>query len=225
MNEILFQPDLSILPEPQLALWGLLRCIPKHFVLYGGTALALRLGHRTSIDYDFFSASSFEPLQLFRSLASFENKQAVQVAEDTLTCIVETGAGPCRASFFGGLTIRQVNIPDISDDNNIAVASLRDIFGMKCATVPARSESKDYLDIHALVTMSGLELAEGIAAAKAIYGNQYNPMQTLQALCYFDDLPEPLSDAARSDLLAAVNEVNLDRLPELTAHYRIADGV
>ncbi|MDE0155895.1 MAG: nucleotidyl transferase AbiEii/AbiGii toxin family protein [Gammaproteobacteria bacterium] len=220
-----FQPDLSILPEPQLALWGLLRCIPKHFVLYGGTALALRLGHRASIDYDFFSASSFEPLKLFRSLASLENKKAVQVEEDTLTCIVETGTGPCQVSFFGGLTLRQVNIPDVSNDNNIAVASLQDVFGMKCATVPTRSESKDYLDIHALLTMSGLELAEGIAAAKAIYGNQYNPLQTLQALCYFDDLPEPLPEAERADLSAAVNEVNLDRLPEVAAHYQIAEGV
>lgn len=220
-----FQPDLSILPEPQLALWGLLRYIPKHFILYGGTALALRLGHRTSIDYDFFSASSFEPLKLFRSLASLENKQAVQVAEDTLTCIVETGAGPCQISFFGGLTIRQVDVPEVSTGNNIAVASLRDIFGMKCATVPARSENKDYLDIHALITTSGLSLAEGIACAKAIYGSQYNPMQTLQALCYFADLPEPLPEVAQSDLLSAVNEVNLDRLPKITASCRIAEGL
>ena len=220
-----FRPDLSILPEPQLALWGLLRCIPKHFVLYGGTALALRLGHRASIDYDFFSASSFEPSKLFRSLVSFENKKVLQVEQDTLTCVVETEAGACQVSFFGGLTLRQVNVPDVVGENNIAVASLQDVFGMKCATVPTRSEIKDYLDIYALLTLSGLKLAEGIAAAKAIYGNQYNPLQTLQALCYFDDLPEPLSEAVRAELAAVVSNVNLGRLPQVAAHYRIAEGV
>jgi len=38
-------------------------------------------------------------------------------------------------------------------------------------------------------------------------------------------LPEPLPEAERADLSAAVNEVNLDRLPEVAAHYQIAEGV
>jgi len=46
---------LDILPPAQLALWPELRQIPAHFVLYGGTAIALRLGHRQSVDFDFFT--------------------------------------------------------------------------------------------------------------------------------------------------------------------------
>ncbi|MEI7823673.1 MAG: hypothetical protein WCI01_00125 [Chlorobiaceae bacterium] len=47
---MVFSPDLSILPPPQLRLWPELDATPETFTLYGGTALALRLGHRTSVD-------------------------------------------------------------------------------------------------------------------------------------------------------------------------------
>ena len=52
-------PRLDTLPPPQRRLWPELRATPSHFVLYGGTAIALRLAHRQSEDFDFFSS---EPL-------------------------------------------------------------------------------------------------------------------------------------------------------------------
>ena len=52
-------PRLDVLPQAQRALWPALRDLPHTFVLYGGTALALRLGHRASVDFDFFPS---EPL-------------------------------------------------------------------------------------------------------------------------------------------------------------------
>ena len=57
--DMIFSPDLSILPPPQLRLWPELDTTPATFTLYGGTALALRLGHRTSVDFDFFSNQPF----------------------------------------------------------------------------------------------------------------------------------------------------------------------
>lgn len=50
-----FSPKFNILPASHRTLWNELKSTPKHFVLYGGTALALRLGHRISEDFDFFS--------------------------------------------------------------------------------------------------------------------------------------------------------------------------
>ena len=49
-----FIPRLDILPEPQRRLWDELATVPAEFVLYGGTAIALHLGHRQSEDFDFF---------------------------------------------------------------------------------------------------------------------------------------------------------------------------
>jgi hypothetical protein len=47
-------PDLTMLPLPQRALWRELGATPEAFTHYGGTAFALRLGHRTSVDFDCF---------------------------------------------------------------------------------------------------------------------------------------------------------------------------
>jgi hypothetical protein len=52
---IMFAPRLDILPSAQRSLWPHLVQVPCHFVLYGGTAIALCLGHRQSVDFDFFS--------------------------------------------------------------------------------------------------------------------------------------------------------------------------
>ena len=59
-----FSPKLNVLPASQRTLWKELKATPKHFVLYGGTALALRLGHRISEDFDFFTNVTFEPQEL-----------------------------------------------------------------------------------------------------------------------------------------------------------------
>jgi hypothetical protein len=76
---------------------------------------------------------------------------------------------------------------------------------------------KDYLDIHALLTTGKLGLAAGLANAKAIYGRQYDPMLTLQALTYFNDLRELLSEQVKADLFAAVQSVSLHALPAVGA--------
>jgi hypothetical protein len=59
-----FQPQLGILPAPQRRLWDELGTVPGEFVLYGGTALALHLGHRQSMDFDFFGDRAFDPGRL-----------------------------------------------------------------------------------------------------------------------------------------------------------------
>lgn len=218
-------PNLSVLPERQRHVWNRLAATPKDFVLYGGTALALRLGHRESVDFDFFSCRAFQPPELIRSIPYLHGQKITQEGASTLSCAIAAKGGIVGISFFGDLSLGQIAAPDLVESNGIAVASLRDIFGMKCATVPQRSETKDYRDVHALITQAHLDLAEGIAAAAAIYGSQYNPVLTLQALAYFDDLPEPLPADMRADLLAAVKSVSLQNLPTLAASQRIGAGV
>jgi hypothetical protein len=215
------KPKLDTLPGRQRLLWNELGATPRHFVLYGGTALALRLGHRESVDFDFFSSRPFQPLELLRSVPYLANQRATQQAESTLSCNVETAEGEVKISFFGGLPLRQVAAPDLADSNGIAIASLLDLFGTKCVTIAQRSESKDYLDIHALLTRTSLTLPEGIAAARVIYGRQYEPFVTLQALSYFADLGEPLDERTKADLLAATGGVSLQSLPTISASSEI----
>jgi hypothetical protein len=54
-----FSPHLEILPAPQRALWNELSEVSREFVLYGGTALALHLAHRKSVDFDLPSIDKF----------------------------------------------------------------------------------------------------------------------------------------------------------------------
>ena len=54
-----FAPRLDILPKPARRLWDELATVPPEFVLYGGTAVALHLGHRQSADFDFFGNRPF----------------------------------------------------------------------------------------------------------------------------------------------------------------------
>lgn len=64
----MFLPKLDVLPPAQRALWPLLADLPGEFVLYGGTAVALRLGHGLSLDFDFFTARSLSPVLLYEQI-------------------------------------------------------------------------------------------------------------------------------------------------------------
>ena len=93
-------------------------------------------------------------------------------------------------------------------------ASLLDLSGTKASVVQMRAEAKDYLDVDALLTDGRIDLPMALAAARAIYGDAFNPQTTLKALSYFEDgnlrrLPKSLKDR----LAKAAREVDLDRLP------------
>src|SRR6266545_2944544 len=126
MSDRKFAPRLDILPGPQRALWAELIQVPPQFVLYGGTAIALRLGHRESADFDFFANDSFDPDLLPASVPFMSGAQIVQKGPNTLTGIVERD-GPVQVSFFGLPRLHRLSEPDIAPDNALRVASLIDL--------------------------------------------------------------------------------------------------
>ena len=197
-----FAPNLEPLPPPQRALWPELAATPDSFTLYGGTGLALRLGHRASVDFDFFSNVAFDPERLAAQIPYLKDAERIQVSPDTLTCRVDRG-GPVLLSFFGGLGIGQVAAPDTTNDTGLQIASLLDLAGTKAAVIQKRAEVKDYLDIAAIL-QHGIDLATILAAGGVVYGRQFNPLITLKALTFFDDVPA-LSMEKRALLDRAVN--------------------
>ncbi|OLN26779.1 hypothetical protein DVDV_2479 [Desulfovibrio sp. DV] len=215
-----FAPRLDSLPPAQRRLWPELDATPELFTLYGGTALALRLGHRVSVDFDFFSDQPFDPDALARCVPYLREAERVQVAPNTLTCRVERGE-PILVSFFGGLGLGQVAPPQRPCGSSLAVASLLDIAGTKVAVIQKRAEAKDYLDIDALL-QHGLALPTALAAGRVVYGRSFNPLISLKALSYFGDVPQ-LPAAVGKRLLAAVAAVDPARLPTL-APYRPRSG-
>jgi hypothetical protein len=215
-----FRPRLDILPLPQRCLWDELDTVPAEFVLYGGTAIALHLGHRESIDFDFFSNKPLDPALLVPAVPFLQGAIVTQRQPDTFSCTVDRG-GVVKLSFFGLPGIPRLQPPLIAPDNGVQVASLLDLAGMKASVVQMRAEAKDYMDIDALLTDGRIDLPTALAAARAIYGTSFNPQSTLKALCYFDDgnlsrLPQALKER----LTKAACAVDLERLPIIAAPFR-----
>lgn len=217
---MIFKPNLDILPAPQIRLWSELDDTPEHFTLYGGTALALRLGHRASIDFDFFSNRQFVPDRLAREIPYLKGTEQVQVARNTLTCRIERG-GPVLISFFGGLNLGQVAPRDQVEGRTIYVASMLDIAAAKVAVVQQRAEAKDYIDMDVML-QHGIDLPTALAAGRIVYGHSFNPLITLKALSFFDDVPT-LSADVRQRLSAAVEAVDPTSLPLLAPYAKRTD--
>jgi hypothetical protein len=218
-----FAPRLDILPPPQRRLWDELAAVPEEFVLYGGTALALHLGHRESLDFDFFGNKPLDPAELVPAVSFLVGAIVTQREPNTFSCAVDRG-GVVKLSFFGLPDFPRLSPPLIAPDNGLRVASLLDLAGTKAAVVQVRAEAKDYIDIDALLTYSAIDLPTTLGAARAIYGMQFNPQSTLKALCYFGEgnlrrLPQPVKDR----LVKAACEVDLAQLPMITASGHSTD--
>ena len=197
-------PYWDILPKAQRTLWARLASLPDHFVLYGGTALALQLGHRHSVDLDFFSAQPIDPRHLFETLDFLAKGRITQAERNTLTVLASTDHGPVPVSFFGGLGLRCVDRPTRFPPG-VGLAGVRDIFGCKCAAIQQRESLKDLQDICALLR-HGLSLAEGLGCSRAVYGESFNPRITLMALSYPPAL-DGLSAEDRQLLAQAVEAI------------------
>ena len=218
-----FTPRIDILPLPQRRLWDELSTLPPEFVLYGGTAIALHLGHRESVDFDFCSNKPLDPAHLVPAIPFLVGAIVTQREPNTLSCTVDRG-GVIKLSFFGLPNLPRLAPPLIAQDNGLQVASLLDLAATKASVVQLRAEAKDYIDIDALLTDGRINLPTALAAARAIYGEQFNPQNTLKALSYFDDgnlarLSQPLKDR----LVKAAIAVNLDQLPKITIPGRITN--
>ena len=218
-----FAPKLEILPPAQRRLWEELKHTPKDFVLYGGTALALRLAHRTSEDFDFFSNYSFAPDSLRKAIPYLHQAEMSQFEANTLTAIVDR-SGPVKVSFFGGLALNRIQDPDVTLDSGIQVASLLDIAATKLATIQQRAQARDYQDIAAIM-IAKITLSDALAAAAAVYGKQFNGALSLKALTYFadGDLPQ-LSSDTREQLRTLAAQVNLKDIPVLQARTGVTGG-
>ena len=182
-----FTPTLDVLPEAQRALWPALGDLPDSLVLYGGTALALRLGRRSSVDFDFFSSETLDGDVLFE-LPCLAGAEVLQREPDTLTVSTRPAGSsqPVKVSFFGGIDTGRVGDPQQTDDGIVLVASLLDLFGMKLKVLLQRVAARDYLDLAAILR-AGVPLEDGLGAASALYGHRFPPMEAVKALAYFDE--------------------------------------
>lgn len=193
------KPHLEILPPPQRAFWDEhARSIPESWVLYGGTAVALRYGHRSSVDFDFFSHHQLDEDHLRRDLTPLRDGTVVVRQPDTLIVAAPVGDGEVRLSFFGSIGIGRVDKPD-QLTGRFPIASPLDLLATKLKVLLQRVEPKDYLDVEVLLR-GGLSLNQGVSAALALFPGQINPLDIAKAVGWFKDgdldarLPEDVKD-------------------------------
>ena len=216
-------PRLNILPTPQQRIWPELKgAAGLGFVLYGGTGIALRLGHRASVDFDFFTHKTLDRRALQRAVPILSRSTILQDEIDSVSALVRIGKEKVKISFFAGLRIGRVGQPDWTEDHVVQIASLEDLLATKLKVLLQRIEVKDYLDIAAMLE-NGARLPHGLAAARALYGQSFQPNECLKALVYFEggDLSS-LPGAVRLNLIKAVKAVR--DLPKVRRSSRALDA-
>lgn len=177
-----FRPQTQILPANQQAIWPQLGAAKDlGLVLYGGTAIALRLGHRESIDFDFFTNLPLNKEELRKKLPVLADSVPLQDEKDTLVVLART----VKLSFFGGLNFGRYGSPEVTEDGVLDVASPVDLMALKIKVLFQRSEAKDYLDIAAMID-AGVSLATGLAVAEQMFKPELSTAIALKALTYFE---------------------------------------
>lgn len=181
-----FEPHFEVLPQEQREIWPQLGAsVEMGLVLYGGTAVALRLGHRTSVDFDFFTERTLDRKGLQSGFPFLDRSRILQDKRDTLTILAPVGQGVVKISFFGEIDIGRAGVPDSTADGLLEVASLLDLLATKLKVILQRIEAKDYRDLAAILR-AGVGLDEGLAAAAALYGLSFQPSEAVKAMTYFE---------------------------------------
>jgi len=200
------------LPVAQRQLWKTLgETRELGYVLYGGTAIALRLGHRESVDFDFFSERPLDKRSARGVSPLLEQAGVLQDEAETLTLAVRVpgAALPVKVSFFGGIGFGRVGEPGLAS-NGALIASPDDLLATKLKVMLERVEAKDYRDVAALLR-SGVDLSKGLAAAALLFRPTFQPSESLKALVYFkggdlDTLPKEERQAL-AEAVAAVRDL------------------
>jgi hypothetical protein len=206
------EPKFNVLPAAQKEIWPSLAPASRlNFVLYGGTAIALHLGHRESLDFDFFRSNALDKDQIRSEFQFVRGSAVLQDAPETLVVLAEMPSGSVKISFFGGIRFGRVNDPLQTRDGTLLIASLDDLMATKLKATLDRAEAKDYRDIAAMIS-AGVSLSAGLSAFVQMFDSE--PAQVLRAIGYFGDGDlKALTVADRNVLCSARDRVG--QLPKV----------
>lgn len=157
----------------------------EEFVLVGGTALALQLGHRMSVDLDFFRHSSDTLKSMSVILADFG-----EVEIDYESPLIFNGHINKIKVDFVSYPYPFIGLIKVAE--GLRVASVEDIAAMKLAAITNRGTKKDFVDLYFLLDHFSLTEMLSFYKAKFHDGNEW---MVLRSLGYFDDAeidPMPL---------------------------------
>jgi hypothetical protein len=154
----------------------------KRFYLAGGTALSLQIGHRRSVDFDFFSETDELDDRSRNEILAGLSSLSVQVIENTIGNLLLLVDGVRTGFFSYGYPL----VAEPAQVEKIALASLLDIGLMKCDALVSRGSRKDFYDLFFLSRT--LQFDELLQAGETKYpGFRDFPLMVLESMTLFDN--------------------------------------
>lgn len=171
----------EVLTKEQVKLLPLIKSFSKDFFLVGGTAFAIYLGHRQSIDFDLFTDEKFSNLRIKRQISKFFEIERTFVNRlEEYTVLVNK----VKITFFQYPF--RINAFQMFE-NIIRVPDLLTLAAMKAYALGQRAKWKDYLDLY-FVMKKYFPISRITKKAKDIFGKEFNEKLFRTQLSYFKDI-------------------------------------
>lgn len=159
----------------------------RKLILAGGTGLALQLGHRISVDLDFFTLKKFSTEKVFQELKQLGLKPDVQnESEGSLTVIAD---GTKLSIFHYTYPFTEM----MKEADSIPVAGVIDIASMKIIAISQRGAKRDFVDLYYILqTTPFWKIAENMI--ERFGKGRINPVHIGKSLVFFNDAdvdPDP----------------------------------
>jgi len=170
----------EVLSQKQKDLLPFIASFSDHFGLIGGTAVALQLGHRRSIDFDLATFSQLETDRIRGKIGDKYKVDSVLIDETNEYTLV-----------IAGVKITFLSYPfkfnfDVSYNEFIKMPDLITLAAIKAYALGRRAKWKDYVDLHFI--FNKYSFGEVVKRAKEIFGNEFNEKLFREELAYFDDI-------------------------------------
>lgn len=171
----------EILTEKQNKFLPLIEKFSDNFGLVGGTAIALYIGHRESVDFDLFTLNEIDSAKIRRKITKDFNIEKVFIDEKEEYSVL-----------IDGVKITFLNYPfniefENKFDDIINLPSLLTLSAMKSYTLGRRAKWKDYVDMY-FILKNYHSLEEIAERAKQIFSNEFNEKILRTQLAYFEDI-------------------------------------
>jgi hypothetical protein len=172
----------AILTKNQIELLPLVRAFSKDYYLAGGTAVALQIGHRRSIDFDLFTSREIRrsSIQHAMQACGFSVEKLMYEAFDQMHVMVH---GTKMTFFSYPFEIK----PSVEFDGMISMPALLDLAAMKAHALGGRGKWKDYVDLYFLIK-SHFTVNEIEKRAGELFASMFNGKLLREQLAYFDDI-------------------------------------
>ena len=170
----------EILNKDQLDLLPLVKEFGREFCLVGGTAVALQIGHRRSVDFDLFKTTPLKPVRIISKIsASGFSYSVTRRVDDQLNVTINN----VMFTFFQ----YPFEIDCMIKYEGLQMPDLLTLAAMKAYALGRRSKWKDYVDLY-FILKNHHNLEEIIKKAEEIFGQLFSEKLFRAQLCYFEDI-------------------------------------